>query len=111
MIVYGADLSSIGYPCAAVGGRCEQPCEESGDPLDVYLDGDWMPAGAPKRWPTCPVRATYDDPDIQAMLHVRRMHALTGNVHADDYAGWLVHLWSALDALQAERTARAAGDR
>ena len=62
--------------------------------------------GRPKCWTQCPVRDTYEDPDVRRMLAVRRQHALTGTVDLDRYAAWVGDLWGQLEAVYAERRAK-----
>lgn len=95
----------LGHHCASPkGGRCDVPCDAPGEPrATVYLDGPWMPEHGPREWPQCPVRDTYEDPDIRRMLAVRRQHSLTGTVDLDGYAAWVGDLWGQLEALYTER--------
>lgn len=103
MIVYAEAASTLGYPCATSKGRCAESCEQSGDPLDLWLDGEWMGDHRPTRWPRCPVVTTYDDPHLRLVLSVRRQHALGGVVDLDAYAAWVSDLWAQLEALRQEK--------
>jgi len=49
------------------------------------------------------VRATYEDPWIAGMLHVRRLHAMGLQVRDDEWAAWVVRLWAELEGVEQER--------
>lgn len=96
----------LGHHCAnPKGGRCDVPCDGRDEPRPtVFLDGPWMAErGRPKHWTQCPVRDTYDDPDIRRVLTLRRQHALGGVVDLSRCAAWVTDLWGQIEAAYAKR--------
>lgn len=104
MIVDADAASQLGFPCAKARQSCadEVRCERRDEPLVCFADDN----GKPMVWPTCPVRATYDDPHIAAVLHLRRMRALGLQLVPDDYAAWVTDLWVDLESLEQEKRER-----
>ena len=77
----------------------EVRCETRGEPLECFAGDD----GKMLVWPRCPVRATYEDPYIGAVLHLRRLKALGFTLNPDAYAAWVIDLWGDLEVMEQEK--------